>query len=105
MTWNQKKMSSSGLTHDANNKNLRLYFSENPVGLVKTVEPRAYFSNRRFPTEIFSCGKNNFAFLKYFLFVLQECPEGVVLEEAFKDVYQKFFPHGSKYFFNTKIKN
>lgn len=28
---------------------------------------------------------------------LQECPEGVVLEEAFKDVYQKFFPHGSKY--------
>ncbi|KAK6639023.1 hypothetical protein RUM43_007293 [Polyplax serrata] len=25
----------------------------------------------------------------------QECPEGVVLEEAFKDVYQKFFPHGN----------
>lgn len=27
---------------------------------------------------------------------LQECPEGVVLEDSFKDIYAKFFPHGSK---------
>lgn len=27
----------------------------------------------------------------------QECPEGVVHEDCFKDIYAKFFPHGSKY--------
>lgn len=27
---------------------------------------------------------------------MQECPEGVVLEDSFKDIYAKFFPHGSK---------
>ncbi|XP_017461757.1 PREDICTED: Kv channel-interacting protein 1-like, partial [Rhagoletis zephyria] len=26
-----------------------------------------------------------------------ECPEGVVHEECFKEIYAKFFPHGSKY--------
>ncbi|XP_046688472.1 Kv channel-interacting protein 1 [Homalodisca vitripennis] len=25
----------------------------------------------------------------------QECPEGVVCEDAFKDIYAKFFPHGN----------
>ncbi|XP_026286033.1 Kv channel-interacting protein 1 isoform X2 [Frankliniella occidentalis] len=25
----------------------------------------------------------------------QECPEGVVQEDAFKDIYAKFFPHGN----------
>jgi hypothetical protein len=30
------------------------------------------------------------------LFVLQECPEGLVHEDAFKDIYAKFFPHGSE---------
>lgn len=25
-----------------------------------------------------------------------ECPEGVVHEASFKDIYAKFFPHGSK---------
>ena len=29
----------------------------------------------------------------------QECPEGVVQEDAFKEVYAKFFPHGSELFF------
>lgn len=27
---------------------------------------------------------------------LQECPEGIVHEDCFKDIYAKFFPHGSK---------
>ncbi|XP_024084333.1 Kv channel-interacting protein 1-like [Cimex lectularius] len=27
----------------------------------------------------------------------QECPEGVVQEDAFRDIYSKFFPHGSEY--------
>lgn len=27
----------------------------------------------------------------------QECPEGVVHEDCFKDIYAKFFPHGSKF--------
>ena len=26
-----------------------------------------------------------------------ECPEGVVHENSFKDIYAKFFPHGSEY--------
>ncbi|XP_052124655.1 Kv channel-interacting protein 1 isoform X1 [Frankliniella occidentalis] len=26
---------------------------------------------------------------------IQECPEGVVQEDAFKDIYAKFFPHGN----------
>lgn len=26
----------------------------------------------------------------------QKCPEGVVHEDLFKDIYSKFFPHGSK---------
>lgn len=30
-------------------------------------------------------------------FLLQECPEGVVHEDCFKDIYAKFFPHGSKF--------
>lgn len=29
--------------------------------------------------------------------LLQDCPEGVVHETAFKDIYAKFFPHGSKF--------
>lgn len=38
------------------------------------------------------------SFIKFFSLVLQqECPEGVVHEECFKDIYAKFFPHGSKY--------
>ena len=28
-----------------------------------------------------------------------ECPEGVVHENSFKDIYAKFFPHGSKFSF------
>ncbi|XP_055908637.1 uncharacterized protein LOC129943158 isoform X4 [Eupeodes corollae] len=28
----------------------------------------------------------------------KECPEGVVHEECFKDIYAKFFPHGSKFY-------
>ena len=28
-----------------------------------------------------------------------ECPEGVVHENSFKDIYAKFFPHGSKLFY------
>lgn len=28
---------------------------------------------------------------------LQECPEGVVHEDCFKEIYAKFFPHGSEY--------
>lgn len=28
---------------------------------------------------------------------LKECPEGVVHEDCFKDIYAKFFPHGSKF--------
>lgn len=31
------------------------------------------------------------------LALLQECPEGVVHEDSFKDIYAKFFPHGSEY--------
>lgn len=27
----------------------------------------------------------------------QECPEGVVHEDSFKDIYAKFFPHGSEF--------
>lgn len=41
--------------------------------------------------------ENNFN--DYFIILFQECPEGVVHEECFKDIYAKFFPHGSKYFF------
>lgn len=29
--------------------------------------------------------------------VQAECPEGVVHENSFKDIYAKFFPHGSKF--------
>lgn len=29
---------------------------------------------------------------------MQECPEGVVHEDCFKDIYAKFFPHGSKFY-------
>ncbi|EFN78682.1 Kv channel-interacting protein 4 [Harpegnathos saltator] len=28
-------------------------------------------------------------------FFFQECPEGVVHEDSFKDIYAKFFPHGN----------
>jgi len=31
------------------------------------------------------------------LFCFQECPEGVVHEDSFKDIYAKFFPHGSEF--------
>ena len=30
------------------------------------------------------------------LFLFQECPGGIVQEETFKEIYAKFFPHGSK---------
>lgn len=37
------------------------------------------------------------AMLNVIFFILfQECPEGVVQEDCFKDIYAKFFPHGSK---------
>lgn len=39
----------------------------------------------------------NICFINHFRFS-QECPEGVVHEECFKDIYAKFFPHGSKYY-------
>ena len=26
----------------------------------------------------------------------QECPNGAVNEDTFKEIYEKFFPHGSK---------
>lgn len=29
--------------------------------------------------------------------MFQKCPEGVVHEDLFKDIYSKFFPHGSTY--------
>jgi hypothetical protein len=29
-------------------------------------------------------------------FLFQECPGGIVQEETFKEIYAKFFPHGSK---------
>lgn len=46
----------------------------------------------------FECGLLiTIVFLKGSYFLLQECPEGVVCEDAFKDIYAKFFPHGSKY--------
>ena len=32
-----------------------------------------------------------------FLIFFQECPGGIVQEETFKEIYAKFFPHGSKY--------
>ena len=31
-----------------------------------------------------------------FLFSCQECPDGIVHEENFREIYGKFFPHGSK---------
>ncbi|KYM79452.1 Kv channel-interacting protein 1 [Atta colombica] len=34
--------------------------------------------------------------MAFFVFLLfQECPEGVVHEDSFKDIYAKFFPHGN----------
>lgn len=30
--------------------------------------------------------------------IRQECPEGVVQEDCFKEIYAKFFPHGSEYY-------
>ncbi|KAG5306392.1 KCIP1 protein, partial [Pseudoatta argentina] len=36
----------------------------------------------------------NLALMKLFL-LFQECPEGVVHEDSFKDIYAKFFPHGN----------
>ena len=40
-------------------------------------------------------------YITFFLSLLQECPGGIVQEETFKEIYGKFFPHGSKslYFF------
>ena len=32
------------------------------------------------------------------LFIFQECPGGIVQEDLFKEIYAKFFPHGSEYF-------
>lgn len=40
-----------------------------------------------------------FYVFSFFFSFLQDCPEGVVHETAFKDIYAKFFPHGSKYYF------
>lgn len=37
--------------------------------------------------------------------LLQECPEGVVHEDSFKDIYAKFFPHGSEYPFPSPTTN
>lgn len=37
----------------------------------------------------------------HFLSDFQECPEGVVQEDCFKEIYAKFFPHGSEYMSNT----
>ena len=34
----------------------------------------------------------------------QECPNGAVNEDTFKEIYEKFFPYGSK-FIKEKIKN
>lgn len=34
-------------------------------------------------------------------FFFQECPEGVVHEDSFKDIYAKFFPHGSEFQLNN----
>lgn len=39
---------------------------------------------------------NHFRLFRLQLF-RQECPEGVVHEDCFKDIYAKFFPHGSKF--------
>lgn len=33
----------------------------------------------------------------FFFHCIQECPEGLVHEDCFKDIYAKFFPHGSKF--------
>ena len=33
----------------------------------------------------------------YSLYDFQECPTGIVNEDAFKDIYAKFFPQGGKY--------
>ena len=30
------------------------------------------------------------------LFIFQECPGGIVQEDLFKEIYAKFFPHGSE---------
>lgn len=40
----------------------------------------------------------NYFLFQTFLYDKQaECPEGVVHENSFKDIYAKFFPHGSKF--------
>ena len=36
--------------------------------------------------------------LNFFISQFQECPDGIVQEDTFKDIYGKFFPHGSKNF-------
>ena len=33
--------------------------------------------------------------------ILQECPAGSVNGDTFKEIYEKFFPHGSKYLYKT----
>lgn len=35
--------------------------------------------------------------------MFQDCPEGLVHETAFRDIYAKFFPHGSKYIIRILI--
>ena len=37
--------------------------------------------------------------LNFFISQFQECPDGIVQEDTFKDIYGKFFPHGSKDFY------
>ncbi|CAH1977880.1 unnamed protein product [Acanthoscelides obtectus] len=36
---------------------------------------------------------------------MQECPEGVVHEDSFKEIYSKFFPHGIKPAFRCLLKS
>lgn len=42
------------------------------------------------------CSLKAFIFFYLILIYIQECPEGIVHEDGFKDIYSKFFPHGSE---------
>ena len=35
---------------------------------------------------------------------LQECPNGSVNEDTFKEIYEKFFPYGSKHYYSIHIR-
>ena len=55
--------------------------------------------DRSFFTEyalLFPMNLGRFLFLCARALLFQECPDGVVQEDAFKDIYAKFFPHGSE---------